>query len=362
MRMRHVRRGAVLAAVVLSSVAHGAGDAAAVKSQAVIDRPAIRSLLAQRSLLTAVSAQGRQVVAVGERGHIVVSQDGGATWQQAASPVSVTLTCVQLVDAQQGWAAGHGGVILHTADGGRTWVKQLDGRGVIQALQRSPESTPVLRDLAQQWAGEGPDKPFLDLRFSDALHGLVVGAYGMAFRTEDGGKTWQSVMHRIANPENRHLYAIAAQGDVLYLAGEQGLLLHSDGQGGFERLTRPYNGSFFALTVSPSGALLALGLRGNLYRSEDEGRSWTRLDLGLRHSLTSGTVLPDGQVLLVDEAGAGWVSDRFALRFRPVRFAGASALSGVAVARTAADGALQLVLVGLRGVTAAPLTGLKTGT
>lgn len=366
MTIRHtLRRTALAGAVLLWCTLGGAATpqpTSPTKTPAVIDRPAVSSPLAERSLLTAVSAQGQQVVAVGERGHIVVSQDGGNTWQQAASPVSVTLTCVQMVDALHGWAGGHGGVILHTADGGRTWAKQLDGRGVIAALARSPELTPALRELAQQWAGEGPDKPFLDLHFSDARHGLAVGAYGMALATDDGGKSWQSLMHRIPNPENRHLYAIAVRGDTLYLAGEQGLLLRAaQHDSAFERLPSPYGGSFFNLAVSPSGTLLALGLRGNLYRSEDEGRSWARLDTGSRHSLTSSTVLPDGTVLLVDEAGTGWLSDRTAQQFRPVRFARASAWSGVAVARAGAGSEPQLVLVGMRGVTAAPLAGLKPG-
>lgn len=366
MTIRHtLRRTALAGAVLLWCTLGGAATpqpTSPTKTPAVIDRPAVSSPLAERSLLTAVSAQGQQVVAVGERGHIVVSQDGGNTWQQAASPVSVTLTCVQMVDASQGWAGGHGGVILHTADGGRTWVKQLDGRGVIAALERSAELTPALRELAQQWTGEGPDKPFLDLHFSDARRGLAVGAYGMAFATEDGGKTWQSLMHRIPNPENRHLYTIAVRGETVYLAGEQGMLLRAVvPQGVFERLPSPYGGSFFNLAVAPNGALLALGLRGNLFRSEDDGRNWARVDTGSRHSLTSSTVLPDGTLLLVDEAGTGWWSDRNAQQFRPVRFDRPSAWSGVAVARGGAGVEPHLMLVGMRGVTAAPLPGLKPG-
>lgn len=364
MTIRHAHRRAVLAGAVLLWCPFGGAATTRPQTTAVIDRPAVSSALAQRSLLTAVSARGQRVVAVGERGHIVLSQDGGATWQQAASPVSVTLTCVQMVDDAQGWAAGHGGVILHTADGGRTWAKQFDGRGVVAGLARSAGSSPALQALAQQWEQEGADKPFLDLHFRDVRHGLVVGAYGMAFATEDGGQTWQSQMHRIPNPENRHLYAIAVRGETVYLAGEQGLLLRSDPQdGNFERLPSPYSGSFFNLAIAPGGTLLALGLRGHLFRSADEGRSWIRLDTGSRHSLTGSTVLPDGSVLLVDEAGTGWLSDRAVQQFRAVRFEHASAWAGVAVAGSGSGsgGEPRLVLVGVRGAVAAPLPGTKSG-
>ena len=78
--------------------------------------------------MLAITRAGARLVAVGERGSILLSDDSGVSWRQAKVPVSVTLTAVQFPNAKAGWAVGHLGVVLHSADGGETWAKQLDGR------------------------------------------------------------------------------------------------------------------------------------------------------------------------------------------------------------------------------------------
>ena len=113
----------------------------------VLDTPAQISPLASRSLLQAVAKAGDRLVAVGQRGHIVVSTDGGTTWKQSPVPVSSDLTAVYFVDDKQGWAVGHDGVILHTADGGDTWQLQLDGRKanalLVAAMERKVAAEPA---------------------------------------------------------------------------------------------------------------------------------------------------------------------------------------------------------------------------
>src|SRR5690606_33173407 len=115
------------------------------------------------------------------------------SWRQAVTPVSTTLTSVSFVDARLGWAAEHAGTILHTADGGATWTLQADGRGIARQVQASVSDQDVrMAAVAAQLVADGPDKPFLDIQFSDARHGVAVGAYGLAIRTADGGRSWQS--------------------------------------------------------------------------------------------------------------------------------------------------------------------------
>ena len=114
-----------------SSLAAGAGfqDPLAV--------PAQPSALASRSLLQGVARAGQRLVAVGQRGHIVHSSDGGGTWQQAKVPVSSDLTAVFFASERKGWAVGHDGVILHTTDGGLSWTLQFDGRARERPAGRS---------------------------------------------------------------------------------------------------------------------------------------------------------------------------------------------------------------------------------
>jgi len=78
----------------------------------VLDTPARASAYAAKSLLSGVANAGQRVVAVGQRGHIVYSDDGGQTWLQAKVPVSTDLTAVFFASPTHGWAVGHGGVVI----------------------------------------------------------------------------------------------------------------------------------------------------------------------------------------------------------------------------------------------------------
>jgi photosystem II stability/assembly factor-like uncharacterized protein len=62
--------------------------------------------------------------AVGERGTILRTTDGGQSWFTISVPVRSTLLSVQFADEDQGWIVGRGGTILRSEDSGRTWVRQ----------------------------------------------------------------------------------------------------------------------------------------------------------------------------------------------------------------------------------------------
>jgi len=59
-------------------------------------RPALMSEKAGRSLLIDLAHAGKRLVAVGERGHVLFSDNDGKTWTQAKVPVSLMLTSVVL--------------------------------------------------------------------------------------------------------------------------------------------------------------------------------------------------------------------------------------------------------------------------
>ncbi|QZP31662.1 WD40/YVTN/BNR-like repeat-containing protein [Pseudomonas sp. DR48] len=288
--------------------------AAAAQTDGLPMQPSITSAMAAQSVMLSVARAGDRLVAVGERGFIIVSDDNGRTWKQVNSPVSMTLVRVRFIDDREGWAVGHAGVVLHSQDGGLSWSKQLDGvlsaaielQEARQAIDSSTDADKAQERLsqAQQLVDEGPDKPLLDLLFVDAKNGLVVGAYGLAFVTHDGGLSWQSIRSRIDNPNGLHLYSIERVGTDLFIAGEQGTLLRSSDEGlTFESLASPYEGTTFGLQATSSGSILAFGLRGKAYESKDRGDTWQRLDTLQPITLTSGLRLEDGTVLLTDESG-----------------------------------------------------------
>ena len=122
MNMRHL---APLLAALALLVAPSASSAPYVD---VLDAPSQTSPLASQRILNGAAVAGNRVVVVGQRGHILYSDDHGRSWTQASVPVSVDLVAVHFPTSKKGWAVGHGGVVLATSDGGATWVKQIDGR------------------------------------------------------------------------------------------------------------------------------------------------------------------------------------------------------------------------------------------
>ena len=59
-----------------------------------IAREAMMAPKAVKSLLLDVAKAGSRLVAVGERGHILVSDDNGQTWQQKPVPVNQMFNAV----------------------------------------------------------------------------------------------------------------------------------------------------------------------------------------------------------------------------------------------------------------------------
>lgn len=267
-------------------------------------RPALAVKSPQRAVLLSAAQAGGRIVAVGERGVVALSDDQGATWRQAACPVSVTLTMVRFADATRGVAVGHGGTVLTTADAGMSWVVRLDGRRLAQIAKAAARTPEALRE-AERLVGDGPDKPFLDVVVWDAERMLAVGAYGIAFHTLDGGRTWTPWMERLPNPRGLHWYVARRAGHMLVLAGEQGLIARSDDSGSsFASAASPYKGSWFAGELGHDGGLLLAGLRGNVWRSADSGASWVQVTSPLPASITATAMGSDGIVLLASQAGA----------------------------------------------------------
>lgn len=276
-----------------------------------LDEPAMRNRLAARSTLLAVTGAGKRLVAVGYRGLVVYSDDDGKSWTQASVPVSVDLVAVTFPTEKLGWAIGHGGVVLHSSDGGARWVKQFDGRQAAQVAvesfeRRLAEGPAIERLLAEErsFIDGGGTQPFLGLYFENERVGYVVGTFNRIFYTADGGSTWVPWMDRTDNPDGLHFNAVAGRGGNVYLAGEQGIVWRLDAASArFVRMPTGYNGTLFGLLPLSSTTVIAYGMRGSVFRSTDAGMSWQRIPMSTLAGITNGTLLPDGAVLLVTQAG-----------------------------------------------------------
>jgi len=271
-----------------------------------LERPAVVVRSPERAVLLGAARAGSRIVAVGERGIVILSDDEAQHWAQASAPVSVTLTAVKFADKDHGYAIGHGGTVLGTADGGRGWTRLLDGRRIAQVMQVAAKASGDAAALksADRLSADGPDKPLLDLLVFDAKRVLVVGAYGIAMFTADGGATWNSWRARLDNPKELHLYAVRQRGTRIVVAGEQGLVLQSlDGGASFKRLSVPYAGSFFTAELPDDRTIVVAGLRGNVWRSTDGGASWVQVASPAPVSITASAPREDGELLFANQAG-----------------------------------------------------------
>lgn len=276
---------------------------------------------ASRSLLLDAVHTPAGYFVVGERGHVLVSDDA-KSWRQVSVPTRATLTTITSIDGQL-WAAGHDGVILHSADGGQSWTRR----------RQSPWS-PDLVDTSE-------GVPVLDILFSDAQHGIAVGAYSLLLTTDDGGATWApGSIHNTAPDEegdvavvsddpaimddgagedgfsaddlalgaesDPHLNAITrVDADTLVITGERGTFLRSRDNGKhWENKRLPYEGSMFGVLAWGGEHILVYGLRGNVYESLDLGDTWQRVETGIGTSLMGGVALPGGGAVLVGANGA----------------------------------------------------------
>ena len=281
----------------------------------------------QRLLLTDAARLGSRVVAVGDRGYIVFSDDEGKTWKRARSPAAPLLTAVDFVDAKSGWAVGHDSVILASSDAGENWV--------------------------QQFSAPAEQRPLLDLLFLTKDEGFAVGAYGAFYETTDGGKSWNA---RKIIADDKHLSAIVKTADgKLAIFGEAGtILLSADAGKTWTTVPPPYKGSFFGALVADDGAIVTFGLRGRIFRSNDGGKTWKQVENPSVATLMGGSKLPDGALVIAGGAGTVLVSRDGGQSFQPLATG-----STKAYAKALLGGPNALLLLGEAGAREAPLPSAK---
>lgn len=262
-------------------------------------RPAAKMVNPSSNAILGAARAGKRIVAVGDRGVVLLSDDDGATFRQAeAVPTRATMTSVSFVDERHGWAVGHWGVILGTEDAGETWkLKRIDST---------------------------VDQPLFSVAFADQQNGLAVGLFSLALKTTDGGKTWNQVtLPSLSGTRPSDVNLLSTFPDRyggFFIAGENGLVFHQAKDGDpWAVISTGARGTLWAGLSLDNGQILVGGLRGALYRSADDGKSWSAVDSKTKSSITGFTELPGGQVVATTMDGSILVSDDRGLTFNSKR-------------------------------------------
>ncbi|MET0284349.1 MAG: YCF48-related protein [Polyangiales bacterium] len=206
------------------------------------------------------------LVAVGEFGAIVRSEDRGKTWSRSSYGIEAPkadcvvegssesensdvvgearLTDVHFIDEQRGYAVGEFGLILRTEDGGRTFQRQASC------------TDKLLYGIAT--VGDGA---------------MAVGADGAVVETKDGGRTWSV----LPSGTIEHLFGVYADAKRALIVGAAGTVL---ARAGGEPLREAESGVHTWLTsavLDEQGQGLIVGGRASVLRTQDGGKTQTRI-------------------------------------------------------------------------------------
>ncbi len=176
------------------------------------------------------SSSDGQVWAVGGKGTILHTDDGGKTWTNQPSGTKAALLSVEFCDEQRGWAVGSSWTILHTSDAGRSWQSQ-----VLRSDQlpiRAPEAKPF------PWPRYLSVYPYEDVltsvSFIDCRQGWIAGDHGAILHTEDGGETW---LAQVSGTRERLNAVQFVSPQLGWAAGDRGVILKTT-DGGKEWMTQ----------------------------------------------------------------------------------------------------------------------------
>lgn len=111
-------------------------------------------------------------------GQVMLSDDGGETWETVLLMNNFLITSIFFTNELIGYAAGSNGHVFKTTDGGHSWTEQ----------------------------NSATESYLQDIFFTNETVGYAVGSYHTTIKTTDGGITWQDLG---VFEDNSSLYSVA---------------------------------------------------------------------------------------------------------------------------------------------------------
>jgi len=210
--------------------------------------------------------------AVGDRGLLGQTTDGGQNWERQTGGGGYTLRAVHFISPKKGWIVGDLSTILHTSDGGESWVQQTPGefhmlKGVFFLDDKKgwaigwPGICLTTRDGGLTWTPQttGTYNELYAVYFADENNGWIVGQFGEILYTQNGGKQWK--FQRSGTQENLNkLYFADTQHGLI--VGDNGVMLTTVNGGAKWVLQESgTDNDLYGLALSPEG-VVAVGKGG----------------------------------------------------------------------------------------------------
>jgi photosystem II stability/assembly factor-like uncharacterized protein len=230
--------------------------------------------------------------------YLLKTTDGGASWSRVevthGPDVDLKLARVSFAGRERGWVFGEMGALFATTDGGSSWERQ-----------RVPT-----RHL------------LLGATFLDAQRGWLVGAGSTLLQTSDGGSTWRAGSIEVASAPSPS--DVSAQSNATSTSARTPVSLArigaaSDGARVTEpstmQVTGPSTVRLNAVSFADARRGWAVGAGGAVLATLDGGRTWRAQDSGTRSDLfdvkffderEGWAVGGEGAAIHTTDGGATW--------------------------------------------------------
>jgi photosystem II stability/assembly factor-like uncharacterized protein len=316
-----------------------------------------RKIAFQDKFYDVQSLSAERAIIVGYAGKILMTDDGGVSWQVIESGTRNALYNVEFINSDEGWICGQEGLVLHTTDGGKTWTPQRSGtltylfaidfidnkEGWIVGDRAMylhtadggrtwrPGKMPKRAGISAEEALVSQDPVLYDVTFVDRLNGWVVGEFGKIYHTSDGGNTWAEqeeallgeggVYDALDIPTFFGVSFIDRNNGVV--SGLQGRIARTNDGGKtwkFERfdVTIPVEDPLLHIVQLPNKTAWAVGIAGQIVYQDRPGGAWKRPELGMElvswlshvdfYDVTNGWIVGGyGLILRTTDGGKTWL-------------------------------------------------------
>jgi len=202
----------------------------------------IQTVPVKKHIQSLAAWSNQSAIAVGDQGLVMLTNNGGQSWQTIDIPVrdfGDQLFNVITAGDKEAWIVGRMGTVFHSVDAGANWKMIHEEEDLAwNAIERASDGKLWVAgefgrikflDENGEWqeVDTGIEESLMDITFADAMNGVAVGLAGTLLTTNDGGATWNTTLL----DTDSHILSVLWNGSQFHAVGNGGLLFSSDASG-----------------------------------------------------------------------------------------------------------------------------------